>query len=109
MKWLALSVSCLYFAIAFAGSDARGQEGASNIATGREIIRENDCNGACHQKVVKGANPLTLYTRTIRKVNSSEELRRQVEMCVSLLNAPIFPEDVAHVVRALDHDAYNFD
>lgn len=109
MKWGGLFASSLSFVIAFVGFDAHGQDVEPNIATGREIIRENDCNGACHQKVVKGADSLTLYTRTIRKVNSSEELKRQVEMCVSLLNAPIFPEDIAHVVRALDHDAYHLD
>ena len=88
---------------------AQAQDVKSQIQFGREIIKENDCNGACHQKAVKGANPVTLYTRSIRKVNSIEELKRQVEMCISVLNAPIFPEDAAHVVTALDHDAYHFD
>lgn len=84
-------------------------EASADVVAGRAILEENGCNGACHQARVKGADPLTLYTRSIRKVNSREELKRQVEMCVSALNAPIFPEDIDHVVSALDHDAYHFD
>ncbi len=81
----------------------------ADVVMGREIMKENGCNGACHGKVVKGGEPFTLYTRAIRRVNSLEELRRQVELCVSSLTLPIFPEDVDHVVTALDHDAYHFD
>lgn len=81
----------------------------ANVVIGREIMKENGCNGACHGKLVPGAEPFTLYTRAIRRVNSLEELRRQVEFCVSSLNLQIFPEDVDHVVTALDHDAYHFD
>ena len=81
----------------------------ASVVVGREIMKEHGCNGACHGKLVAGAEPFTLYTRTIRHVNSIEELRRQVELCVSRLNLPIFPEDVEHVVTALDHDAYHFD
>lgn len=80
-----------------------------SVVAGREILAENGCNGACHQSRVKGGDPMTLYTRTTRRVNSTEELKRQVEMCISLLNAQIFPEDVDKVVTALDHDAYHFD
>lgn len=87
-----------------------GEAGApAGVVIGREIMKENGCNGACHGKIVKGGDPFTLYTREIRRVNSLEELRRQVELCVSSLGLPIFPEDVDHVVTALDHDAYHFD
>lgn len=90
---------------AFAGET----DATANVVIGREIMKENGCNGACHGKLVPGADPFTLYTRAIRRVNSLEELRRQVELCVSSLNLQIFPEDVDHVVTALDHDAYHFD
>lgn len=90
---------------AFAGET----DATANVVIGREIMKENGCNGACHGKLVPGAEPFTLYTRAIRRVNSLEELRRQVELCVSSLNLQIFPEDVDHVVTALDHDAYHFD
>jgi hypothetical protein len=101
---------CLAACFGMAGiASACAQSAEGDAALGRVIIKENECNGACHQKAVKGADPVTLYTRTIRKVNSPEELRRQVDLCISFLNAPIFPEDAAHVVTALDRDAYHFD
>lgn len=100
-----LSLACM----AFLAMPVQAQEAHADVQLGRDIIKENECNGACHQKVVKGADPVTLYTRSIRKVNSPEELKRQVDMCISFLNAPIFPEDAAHVVTALDRDAYHFD
>lgn len=104
------TITCLALALAFAaGLSAQAGDVSSSVVMGRDILKENDCNGACHQKVMKGADPVTLYTRSIRKVNSPEELKRQVDMCISVLNAPIFPEDATHVVTALDHDAYHFD
>ena len=42
MKWGGLFASSLSFVIAFVGFDAHGQDVEPNIATGREIIREND-------------------------------------------------------------------
>jgi hypothetical protein len=98
-------IACLTTLQALAG-DA---DAPANVVIGREIMKENGCNGACHAKVVGGGDPFTLYTRSIRRVNSLEELRRQVESCVSSLSLPIFPDDVSHVVTALDHDAYHFD
>jgi hypothetical protein len=85
------------------------QDMSSPLAMGRSLLIDNNCNSSCHQKIVRGEDPITLYTRSIRKVNSSEELRRQVDLCISFLNAPVFPEDVALIVKALDHDAYHFE
>jgi hypothetical protein len=85
------------------------QDMSSELAIGRSLLTDNKCNGSCHQNIVRGDDPLKIYTRSIRKVNSSDELKRQVDLCVSFLNAPIFPEDVALIVKALDHDAYHFD
>lgn len=85
------------------------QDRSQNVQLGQDLIKDNDCNGACHRKAVSGADPMTLYTRPIRKVNSVDELKRQVKLCISFLNAPIFPEDIDSIVTVLDHDAYHFD
>jgi hypothetical protein len=85
------------------------QQASADVQMGRGLLADNQCNGSCHQKIVKDENVLTLYTRSFRKVNSPDELHRQVELCISFLNAPVFPEDAALIVKALDHDAYHFE
>jgi hypothetical protein len=82
---------------------------ADTVASGRRLLAENGCNGACHQARVGGRDPSTLYTQVTRRVNSREELRQQVDVCVSRLNAMIFPDDIEAVVSALDHDGYHFE
>lgn len=79
------------------------------VASGRHLLSENGCNGACHQARTGSADPATFYGRATRRVNSREELRQQVDVCVSRLNAMIFPEDIEAIVSALDHDDYHFE
>ncbi|WP_407048884.1 hypothetical protein [Methyloraptor flagellatus] len=83
--------------------------GSPSIELGRRLLAENGCNGACHLARVTDGNPMSLYTRSTRRVNAREELRRQVEVCVSRLNVMVFPEDIESVVGALDDDFYHFD
>lgn len=84
-------------------------EPAVAVIAGRKLLAENNCNGDCHRVRLGNADPMTLYSRLTRRVNSREELRQQVELCVSRLNSLIFPEDLESVVTALDHDGYRFD
>jgi hypothetical protein len=83
--------------------------GSPSIELGRRLLAENGCNGACHLARVTDGNPASLYTRSTRRVNAREELRRQVEVCVSRLNVMVFPEDIESLVGALDDDFYHFD
>ena len=75
---------------------------------GRQLILDNGCNGPCHARRLRGGDPGELFTRTIRQVNSREELRRKVEACVSQLATMIFPDDIDDVIEALDADFYRF-
>ena len=100
-----IAVCCISARCAFASEALT----AASISEGQRLMAENHCNGACHQTRAVSSDPLALYTRSTRRVNSIEELRRQVESCVARLAAPIFPDDIEHVVTALDHDAYRFD
>lgn len=79
------------------------------VETGRRLLAENGCDGSCHRSHAPDDDPVSLYTRATRKVQSRAELRRQVEFCVSQLNSMIFPEDIGSVVAALDHDHYHFE
>lgn len=83
--------------------------GSPSIELGRRLLAENGCNGACHLARVTDGDPTSLYTRSTRRVNGREELRLQVEVCVSRLNVMIFPEDIESLVGALDDDFYHFD
>jgi len=79
------------------------------VETGRRLLAENGCDGSCHRSHSPDDDPIGLYTRATRKVQSRAELRRQVEFCVSQLNSMIFPEDIGSVAAALDHDHYHFE
>lgn len=80
-----------------------------DVETGRRLLAENGCDGSCHRNHSPDDDPIDLYTRSTRKVQSRAELRRQVEFCVSQLNSMIFPEDIGSVAAALDHDHYHFE
>ena len=90
-------------------AQAEDASALTSIELGRQLLTENGCNGSCHSAHMNGSGSTTIYTRTTRRVNSHEELRHQVQVCVSKLNAQIFPEDVDSLVTALDHDFYRFE
>ena len=58
----------------------------------------------------QGANhdSLRLYTRPDAKVKDLPGLRRQVDRCVTALNAPVAPDEIGSIVAALNHDFYKF-
>jgi hypothetical protein len=89
---------------------AHAEDSASSetIAHGRQLITENGCNGACHQRHAENNDPLTFFTRPNRRVHDRAGLQKQVERCVSQLASPLPPEDIAAIVAALDHDYYKF-
>lgn len=86
-----------------------GEIAPASVAEGRRLLAENRCDGACHRARSDDDDPLSLYRRPDRKVQSRDELRRQVDFCVSRLGSMIFPEEIGSVVDALDHDHYHFD
>jgi hypothetical protein len=88
-------------AVAWAGED-------SQVALGRKLLAENNCNGSCHQKHATDGNALSLYTRPDRKVTSLPQLQHQVERCVANTKARISPDEIGAVVAALNQDYYKF-
>lgn len=91
------------------GGVLAGESVPASVVEGRRLLGENNCDGACHRGRSDDDDPLSLYRRADRKVQSREELHRQVGFCVSRLGSMIFPEEIGSVVDALDHDHYHFD
>jgi len=107
LRRLVLAVAAL---VAAGTTGAFADEAVSaSVAEGRRLLAENHCDGACHSAKSGGDDPTELYRRAGRKVQSREELHRQVAFCVSRLGSMIFPEEIGSVVDALDHDHYHFD
>jgi hypothetical protein len=79
-----------------------------SVEDGRLLLKENRCNGACHQSHSEDNDPLTLYTRENRKAHNRPELDAQVNKCAANLGLMLFPEDLESVSAALDHDYYKF-
>ena len=92
--------------VVWAGAAHAGED--QLVATGRRLLTENDCNGACHQKRAPNGDAASLYTRQDAKVKDLPALRKQVARCVASVGAQIMPDEFAAVVAALDHDYYKF-
>jgi hypothetical protein len=107
----ALAVLIVGATVASVAQVGRAEEKAvpASVAEGRRLLAENGCDGACHRARTDDDEPTSLYRRPDRKVQSREELHRQVGFCVSRLGSMIFPEEIGSVVDALDHDHYHFD
>jgi hypothetical protein len=88
-------------AAAWAGEDPQ-------VAAGRKLLADNNCNGACHKSHSPDGNPLSLYTRPNHKVKSFSQLTSQVGRCVANTNAMISPDEIGDVAAALNHDYYKF-
>ncbi len=86
-----------------------GEAEVPSIEAGRRLLAENQCDGACHRARANDADPTAIYRRADRRVQSREELDRQVAFCVSRLGSMIFSEEIGSVAAALDHDHYRFD
>ncbi len=99
--WRVFALLLATQAAAWAGQDAQ-------VALGRKLLADNDCNGSCHQKRAPDGNALSLFTRPNRKVTNLAQLQRQVESCVANTNAMISPDEIGAVVAALNQDYYKF-
>ncbi len=102
-------LAIVVLAVATTTAALAGPIDPASIAEGRRLLAENHCDGSCHRARSDDDDPLSLYRREGRKVQSREELHRQVSFCVSRLGSMIFPEEIGSVVDALDHDHYHFD
>ena len=80
----------------------------ANIVAGRALLAENKCNGSCHQSYTDDNDPLSLYTRSNRKVKDAKGLLAQVQRCLLRLNAGVFPEDSKDIAAVLNLDFYKF-
>jgi hypothetical protein len=98
---ITLLASIAWTGVAYAGEDQA-------LATGRRLMTENDCNGACHQKHAPNGDAASLYTRPNAKVKNLPALRKQVQRCVASVGAQIMPDEIDAVVAALNHDYYKF-
>lgn len=106
---LALTVSGLVWAGSLAVTHAGETADPAVLETGRRLLAENDCNGACHAKRATDGKALSLYMPFERRIQTRADLRRQVETCVSHLGSMVFPEEIDSVATALDHDHYHFE
>ena len=100
---LALAAACLMFL----ATSARAQDAAA-IEEGRQLLKEHNCNGNCHQSHSADNEALSLYTREDRKAVSPALLDRYVRLCVANVGSMIFPEDIPKIVKSLDADFYKF-
>jgi len=96
------------FALLLASSAAAQDSGAAAIEEGRQLLREHNCNGSCHQSHSADNEALSLYTREDRKAVSPALLDRYVRLCVANVGSMIFPEDIPKIVKSLDADFYKF-
>jgi hypothetical protein len=78
------------------------------VGQGRNLLAENDCNGACHKSHSPDGNALSLYTRPNRKVKNVSQLESQVGRCIANTNAMISPNEIGAVAAALNQDFYKF-
>jgi hypothetical protein len=71
---------------------------AADAERGKKLVAEN-CT-ACHDDSV--------YTRKQRRVNSMDDLKKQVKRCEFNLDLAWFDEDVSDVVSYLNSTYYKF-
>ena len=62
---------------------------------------------ACHAKMT-GGEGTTLYTRTKRRVNSTDALASQVKRCATNLNLTWFDDEINDVSAYLNKEFYKF-
>ncbi len=96
----------LLASVASAGAAYAGE--GPLVASGRRLMTQNGCNGACHQKHAPNGDAASLYTRENAKVKTLAALHKQVEHCVASVRAQIAPDEIDAVVAALNHDYYKF-
>jgi hypothetical protein len=107
MRWRDLALAICFvpqMSAAVLAQEAR----KPSVEEGRLLLKENRCNGSCHQSHAEDNDPLTLYTREDRKARNRPELDAQVNKCAANLGLMLFPEDLESVSVALDHDYYKF-
>ncbi len=76
---------------------------AANPAHGKDLHDANCLS--CHSSLM-GGNPNVIYTRSDRRVNSIDGLRKQVTRCKTTVGVP-WPEDqIEDVVEYLNQNFY---
>ena len=91
----------------FLATSARAQDAAA-IEEGRQLLKEHNCNGNCHQSHSADNEALSLYTREDRKAVDRALLDRYVRQCVASVGSMIFPDDIPKLSNALNADYYKF-
>lgn len=77
-----------------------------DVAEGRKLIAEHNCETCHHNKTMGDAK--AIYLRKDRKVTSMEKLKSQVAVCNSQLNLKLFPDDEEHITAYLNATYYKF-
>lgn len=89
-------------------SPARAQD-ATAVEEGRQLLKEHNCNGNCHQSHSADNEALSLYTREDRKARDREALDRYVRLCVASVGSMVFPDDIPKMSTALNVDFYKYE
>jgi hypothetical protein len=84
-----------------------GAFAAGDVAEGRKLVAEKQCELCHHNKTLGDAK--AIYLRKDRKVTSLPKLRARVALCNSELNLGLFPEDEEHIVAFLNRTYYAFE
>lgn len=82
---------------------------AAAIEEGRQLLKEHNCNGNCHQSHAADNEALSLYTREDRKARDREALDRYVRLCVASVGSMVFPDDIPKMSTALNVDFYKYE
>lgn len=108
MQWRDVGAGAFLCLLGCSPSCAEDAPHSTRLDEGRALLRDNKCNGSCHQSYSEDNDPLTLYTRDDRKARNRQELDAMVRKCVSSLGSMIFPEEIESVSAALEVDYYRF-
>lgn len=89
-------------------ASAASAQNAAAVEEGRELLKEHNCNGNCHQSHAADNEALSLYTREDRKARDRAALDRYVRLCVASVGVMAFPEDIEKMSAALNADFYRY-
>ena len=79
---------------------------AGNISNGLQLHQEG-CN-SCHNSMFPDGNGNEIYTKDIRKINTSKKLYSMVEFCAGNNNLGWFEEEIIDVSKYLNDSFYKF-
>lgn len=76
----------------------------ADLRNGRALYASNRC-AACHEEKTRMSNE-AFYSRSDLKVRTIFDLKRQVSLCSTQLNLPLFPDDERDIAAYLNAAFY---